>query len=167
LKVNRIVVTGALALCAALAAFVPSHVQAQTDADVLQNAFAFSTTINAITNFNYTLIPIPAGKRLVVQNVNMSGAAASTSGPYVVPIVLFSSTLGSGPSVNHYFAPPQNLQDSEQFYEDAQTTMYADTLYVSPAFAGFTPTFMVFNVTVTGYLVSAPPPPPAPPSPPK
>ena len=153
MKINRIVVTGLLAVCCTLATFLPSQVQAQTNTDITKDAFAFSTTIT-ITNFNFTVIPIPAGKRLVVQNVNMSGGAIAN--PYVVPIVLFVSTLGSEPSVYHYFAPPKNLQDSTQFYEDKQTTIYADQLSVSPAYAGFTPSFMSFNVTVEGYLVDAP-----------
>ena len=153
MKINRIVLTGLLAVCFTLATTLPSQVQAQTNTDITKDAFAWSTTIN-INNFTFTTIPIPAGKRLVVQNVNMSGAAQAN--PYVVPIVLFVSTLGSGPSVYHYFALPQNLQDFTQYYEDKQTTIYADQLNVSPAFAGFTPSFMVFNVTVEGYLVDAP-----------
>jgi len=154
MKINRIALSGILALCATLATFLPSNVQAQTNTDIAKNAFEVSVTIN-VNNFVFTPITIPAGKRLVVQNVNLSGDA-QTAGAYVVPIVILYSTLGSGPSILHYFAPNPSVTDPSQFYEDKQTTIYADTLKVAPAFAGFYPTSMSFDVTITGYLVDVP-----------
>lgn len=70
------------------------------------------------------------------------------------PIVIFSSTLGANPSNLRYFAPSPSATVPGQYYADYPTTLYADTLEVSPAFAGFTPTFMSFNVVITGYLVN-------------
>lgn len=154
MKTHRIVLAGLLTLCGTVAACLPARLQAQTNSDIAKNAFEVTVTVN-INNFVYTPVAIPAGKRLVVQNVNLSGAA-TTSGAYVVPIVILSSTIGSGTANLSYFSPNPYVTDPSQFYEDKQTTVYADTLQVAPAFAGFTPTFMEFNVVITGYLVDLP-----------
>jgi hypothetical protein len=153
MKLNRIVLAAALAVLSTFTAITPANLHAQTNADIAKNAFQVSVTIN-INNFTYTPIPIPAGKRLVVQSVNLSGAAAAN--PYVQPIVMVGATLGSGPTNFHYFGPSVSTTDPTQFYGDYQTTIYADTLEVGPAFAGFTPDYLVFNVVVTGYLVDLP-----------
>jgi hypothetical protein len=154
MKINRIVLTWTLALFCTFAVFTPANLHAQTNADIAKNAFAVTVPIN-INNFNFTPVTIPAGKRLVVQDVSLSGAA-QTGGAYVQPIIILSATLGSGPANLHYYAPIQDPNVPGQFYADFQTTVYADTLNASPAFAGFTPTFMSFNLVITGYLVDLP-----------
>lgn len=154
MKHNRILFAGVLVLFATLATLLPTNLHAQTNADVAKNAFAVTVQVN-VNNFVYTPVTIPAGKRLVIENVNLSGAA-QTDGPYVQPIVLISAALGSGSTNNHYFGPNPSTTDSTQYYADYSSKFYADTLYVSPAFAGFTPTFMVFNVVISGYLVDLP-----------
>ena len=151
MKINRFVLTGILAVCGTLATFLPANVQAQTNSNIAHDAFEVSVTVN-VNNFVWTPIPIPAGKRLVVQNVNLSGAA-TTAGAYVQPIVILDATIGTAPYTLHYYAPSRSVADLTQWYEDKQTTVYADTLAVGPAFAGYTPTFMAFNVVITGYLV--------------
>jgi hypothetical protein len=159
MKTNRVIPTTILVLFCTLAAFLPSNVQAQTNADINLASAAFEVTVPVnINHFAFTPVSIPSGKRLVVQNVNISGAAATTGG-YVQPIVILSSTINSAAANIHYYAPPRSVTDPTQFYEDQQTTIYADTLEVGPAFAGYTPTFLVFNVVITGYLVdlSGPP----------
>jgi len=126
--------------------------------DVDQPARApFQTTVNVnpVTNFNYTAVTIPAGHRLVVDYVSLSGAASSTGGP-IQPIVILNSTIGGGPANLYYFAPPPTSNLPEQFYSAQQTTIYADTLLVGPAFAGFTPNFDNFNVVISGHLISNP-----------
>jgi hypothetical protein len=154
MKIGRLVPTGALALLATFAVFTPANLQAQTDADIYTNAFQVVVPIN-INNFTYTPVSIPTGKRLVIQNISLSGAA-QTSGSYVQPIILFSTTLGANSAVLRYFGPLPSATVPGQYYQDYETTMYADTLSVSPAFAGYTPTFMAFNVVITGFLVSMP-----------
>jgi hypothetical protein len=154
MKFNRIALTVALALFVAFAAFTPANLHAQTNTDIAKNAFQVSVPVN-INNFTYTSVAIPAGKRLVIQDVSLSGAA-QTAGPYVQPIIILNSTLGTGPSNLRYFAPSQSTVDPGQFYADVATTLYADTLGVGPAFAGYDPTFLSFNVVITGYLVDLP-----------
>jgi hypothetical protein len=136
------------------AALTPAHLHAQTNADIANNAFEVTVGIN-VNNFVFTPVAIPKGKRLVVQNVSLSGAA-QTDGAYVQPIVILSSTLGTAASVLHYYAPNPSVTTPGQFYASVPTTVYADTLNVSPAFAGYTPTFLAFNVVITGYLVDLP-----------
>jgi hypothetical protein len=155
MKFNRMVLTGALALLGTFVAFPAANLHAQSDFDIAFNAFQVTVPINAITNFNYTPVAIPKGKRLVVQNVSLSGAA-QTAGAYIQPIVILGATLSGGPLNYHYFAPNPSVTDPGQYYMSTPTTIYADTLEVGPAFAGFTPTFQSFNVVITGYLVDLP-----------
>lgn len=120
--------------------------------------FVVTVVTNPVSNFNYTPVAIPAGKRLQIDYVSISGAAQSTSGP-IQPIVILNTTLGTGPSNLFYFAPPQDSQGgqlSSQFYMSQQTTIYADTLLVGPAFAGFSPSFDIMNVVISGHLYAAP-----------
>lgn len=154
MKIKRIVFVLSLSLLGTFAALTPANLHAQTNADIARNAFEVTVPVN-VNNFTYTPVTIPAGKRLVVQNVSLSGAA-QTDGAYVVPIVILSSSINSGASNLHYFAPSPYPTDTSQFYLSTQTTIYADQLEVSPAFAGFTPTFLAFNVVITGYLVDLP-----------
>lgn len=64
----------ALALSGAFATFTPAALQAQNSLDPVRNAFQVTVPIN-IDNFNFTAVTIPAGMRLVVQDVSLSGAA--------------------------------------------------------------------------------------------
>ena len=154
MKFNRMVLTGALALLGTFVAFPAANLHAQSDFDIAFNAFEVNVPVN-ITNFNYTSVTIPKGKRLVVQNVSLSGAA-QTAGAYVQPIVVLSSSINSGAYNLHYFAPNPSVTDPGQYYSNTPTTIYADKLQVGPAFAGFTPTYLSFNVVITGYLVPLP-----------
>ncbi len=155
MKINRIVCALTLALLGFFGVFTPANSVAQSATDPALNAFQVTVPIN-INNFNFTAVTIPAGYRLVIQNISLSGAA-QTAGTDVQPIIIFSSTLGSDASNLRYFAPTPSATVPGQYYGDYPTTLYADTLSVSPAFAGFTPTFMAFNVVITGYLVDLTP----------
>ena len=154
MRINRIVVSMALAIFGAFAAFTPANLHAQTNADIANNAFAVTVAVN-VNNFVFTPVAIPKGKRLVVQDVSLSGAA-QTAGAYVQPIIILSATLGAGASNLHYFGPVEDPNVPGQYYADYKPTIYADQLQVSPAFAGYNPTFMSFNVVITGYLVELP-----------
>ncbi len=118
--------------------------------------FVATVPIN-INNFNFTAVPIPAGKRLIIDYVSMSGAT-QTAGAYVQPIIILAATLHGGSQNLFYFAPLQDPNVPGQYYDHEQTTIYVDTLYASPAFAGFTPSFMSFNLVISGHLVAAPTP---------
>jgi hypothetical protein len=124
-----------------------------------RDPFVVTVTTNAVTNFNYTPVTIPTGKRLVIEYVSLSGAAQSIVNNQVEPIqpiTILNTTVAGGPANLFYLAPPQNNQLSTQFYLAQPVTIYADTLAVGPAFAGFTPTFDTFNVVISGYLVDIP-----------
>ena len=163
MKINRIVSALTLALLGSFTASMPAHLHAQTSTDRALNAFQTTVAVN-IDDFNFTSVPIPAGQRLVIQDISLSGAA-QTTGSYVQPIVIVSAVLGSAAANLRYFAPNPSVVAAGQYYGDYPTTIYADTLEVSPAFAGYTPTFLSFNVVITGYLVDLTPeqvcPPPA------
>jgi len=124
-----------------------------------RDPFVVTVTTNAVTNFNYTQVTIPAGKRLVIQYVSITGAAQSIVNNQVEPIqpiTILNTTVAGGSANLSYFAPPQNNQLSTQFYMTDQVTIYADTSSLGPAFAGFTPTFDTFNVVISGYLIDIP-----------
>jgi hypothetical protein len=125
MKINRIVLTGALTLLGIFAAVHPANLRAQTNADIWTNAFQVTVPIN-ITNFNFTPVTIPTGYRLVIQNISLSGAA-QTCGSDIQPIIIFSSTLGANSANLRYFAPLPSATVPGQYYGDFETTMYADT----------------------------------------
>jgi hypothetical protein len=157
MKFRRIVCALTFALLSSFAVLTPANLLAQNSPNPALNAFQVTVPIN-INNFTYTQVTIPAGYRLVIQNVSLSGAA-QTAGTDVQPIILFSSSLGTAAANLRYFGPSPSATVPGQYYADIPTTLYADTLAVAPAFSGYTPTFMSFNVVITGYLVNLTPPP--------
>jgi len=125
--------------------------------DVDQPARApFQATVQLnINNFTYTAVPIPAGQRLVIEYVSISGAAQSGSGP-IQPIALLSTTVAGNPGALFYIAPAPAAALPTQFYHSEPTAIYADALEVGPAFSGYTPSFMAMNVVISGHLISVP-----------
>ena len=125
--------------------------------DVDQPARApFQVTVPVnVNNFVYTPVPIPAGQRLVIEYVSISGAAQSSSGP-VQPIVLLASSVANNSGATFYMAPPANSLLPTQFYHSEPAVIYADALAVGPAFSGYTPSFMVMNVVISGHLIATP-----------
>jgi len=162
MRSNPILRAFTLALFASLAVLAPARLLAQSTDHAL-NAFQVTVPVN-INNFVYTPVTIPTGQRLVIQSVSLSGAATTTGG-YVQPIVILNTSIGGGSTNSSYFAPNPSVTDSSQYYGQYATTLYADKLGVGPAFAGYTPNFLGFNVVITGYLVDLTPvqscPPPA------
>jgi hypothetical protein len=161
MKNKLLTFAGALALFGVLGNFYAPPLMAQTRAalvqDVDQAARApFQVTVPVdVTNFTYTPVSIPSGKRLVVDFISLSGAAG-TSGAYLQPIILLSSSVAGGAAALYYIAPQQSGGAPGQYYHSEKTTIYADSLNVGPAYAGFTPTFMIFSVVISGHLVSIP-----------
>ena len=161
MKNKLLTLAGALALLGVLGKFYAPPLMAQVRAamvqDVDQPARApFQVTVPIdINNFNFTPVTIPTGHRLVVDYVSMSGAT-QTSGAYVQPIIILSSSVAGNPNALYYIAPPQSGSAPGQYYHTEKTAIYADSLSVSPAFAGYTPTFMAFSVVISGHLISLP-----------
>lgn len=147
----------ALAKPAVTAVTPKAAVAAANVKDVDQPARApFQATVELnINNFTYTAVPIPAGQRLVIEYVSISGAAQSSSGP-VQPIALLSTSVAGNAGALFYIAPTPSAALPTQFYHSEPTAIYADSLEVGPAFAGYTPSFMVLNVVISGHLISVP-----------
>jgi hypothetical protein len=152
---------GALALLAVLGKFYAKPLMADVKSALVQdvdnpgrNPFQATVTVN-VNNFTYTPVPIPAGKRLVVDYISMSGAA-QTTGEDIQPIVILSAAVAGSPNALYYIAPEQSGTVPGQFYHTQQAAIYADSLGVGPAFSGFTPSFMTFSVVISGHLISLP-----------
>ena len=159
MKNKLLTLAAALVLLAVVGKFYAKPVLAQVRAALTQDVdqparapFQASITVS-INNFTSTSVPIPAGKRLVIDYISLNGAA-QTSGSYVQPIVLVSSSVAGNPAVSYYFGPNPSTTTPGQYYASYQTTIYADSLSVSPAFAGFTPSFDTFNVNISGHLIT-------------
>src|SRR5580692_6523719 len=69
MKTNRIVCAVTLALLGSCAVFTPANLQAQDVAAKALNAFQVTVPVN-ISNFNFTPVSIPAGQRLVIQDIS-------------------------------------------------------------------------------------------------
>ncbi len=117
---------------------------------------AFQTSFNL--QLNPQAITIPAGQRLVVDFITVSGIADSLSGP-IQPTIILQSSLNGGGSASYYLDPapsPVNIPGANQLYLAKGLTVYADSLTVSPAYAGFAPFTFTFNVSLSGHLVPMP-----------
>ncbi len=160
MKNRLLTLAGTLALIAVLGKFYATPLMAQVRAALVQDVdqparapFQVTVPIN-INNFTFTNVPIPAGHRLVIDMISMSGAA-QTAGQDLQPIVLFSNTV-AGSNSTIYMPGIQSSTVPGQYYSNQPVTMYSDSLSLAPAYAGFTPTFFSFNVTITGHLISLP-----------
>ena len=125
------------------------------DIDLAARAPFQATVTLDFNNFVYSPVPIPAGQRLVVEYVSISGAAQSNSGP-VQPIVLLSSSVAGNPGATFYMGPTPAATLPTQYYHGQPTTIYADSLQVGPGYAGYTPSYMIMNVVVSGHLIAIP-----------
>jgi hypothetical protein len=99
---------------------------------------------------------IPAGYRLVVEEVNIGGTAGGGTGP-TQPIVLAYPYTAANGQVPYYFATnPSTIVSGieNQYYADFPVHQYAESYGVGLGFAGYPPSFMSFNVTVSGHLIA-------------
>lgn len=159
MKNKLLTLAAALLVLAIVGKFYAKPVMAQVRAALTQDVdqparapFQASITVN-VNNFTSSSVTIPAGKRLVIDYISLNGAA-QTSGAYIQPIVVVTSGVAGNPNVSYYFGPNQSTTDAGQYYASYPTTIYADTLSVSPAFAGYTPTFDTFVVNISGHLIT-------------
>jgi hypothetical protein len=116
-----------------------------------QTAFQANLTVG----FNGQSVAIPQGQRLVIDFVTINGVVQSGSGP-VQPSVILASTLNGGPQTQFWLQPgpsPVNLPGENQLYLAQPVKIYADTLYVLGACAGYSPSFYSLNVSISGHLV--------------
>jgi hypothetical protein len=107
------------------------------------------------TGFGSTPVTIPAGQRLVVDFVTINGEVNSLTGP-IQPSVIFQSSINGGPTVNYYLQPAPNpvpLPQENQLYLAQPVKIYADTLTLGAAFAGFAPNFYALRVSISGHLI--------------
>ena len=159
MKNRLITLAAALVLFAVVGRFYAKPVMAQVRAALVQDTdqparapFQVTVPVN-VNNFVYTSVPIPAGKRLVIDFVAFNGAA-QTAGANIQPIILLSSSVAGGPASTYYFGPNQSTTTAGQYYANNPVTIYSDSLAVGPAFAGYTPTFLSFNVIISGHLIT-------------
>jgi hypothetical protein len=104
-------VTGAIIALGSIA--VPHKVWAQAKAALVRDvdqpargAFQPNVTLS-ITGTESTGISIPAGYRLVVDFVTISGTSQAIGGG-IQPVVIFTSTVGATPTVGYYIQPVQS-----------------------------------------------------------
>jgi len=159
MKNKLLTLAAALVLLAVVGKFYAKPVMAQIRATLTQDVdqparqpFQVSVPVN-FQNFTQTNIPIPAGKRLVIDYISLNGAA-QTSGAYIQPIVLVTAGVAGNQAVSYYFGPNPSTTTPGQYYASYPVTIYADSLNVSPAFAGYTPIFDTFEVNISGHLIT-------------
>jgi hypothetical protein len=127
-----------------------------TESMEVKNAFQAQLTVGP------TLTPqaltIPVGQRLMVDFVTISGVAFSAGGP-IQPVIILQSSLNGGGSANYYIEPgpsPISIPGANQLYLAQPMKVYADSLTVSPGYAGYAPSTYVFNVAISGHTVAVP-----------
>jgi len=150
----------ALMLLAVAATFCAKPAVAQARPTLVQNTdeparapFQTTVSLNYSTSTLFASVPIPSGKRLVIDYVSVNGAAASNSGP-IQPVIILESAVAGSPAVSYYLTQTQSPLVTTQFHSAAPMTIYSDTLAVAFGFSGYTPSFAVFNVSISGHLVS-------------
>jgi hypothetical protein len=115
---------------------------------------AFQTTFPlSLTGVSGTGVSIPPGTRLVIDYVSFAGSAPSAG---TQPYIIIYSTVGSGPATPYQLVPTQSTLAPQQFDIAENVKIYADSLFVSLAYAGSTPPFMTGTVSISGHLVTIP-----------
>ena len=120
---------------------------------------SFQASVSLSLSSPIASIAIPAGYRLIVEEVNIAGSAGGTSGP-VQPIVLtYPATAAHGQSSYYFSTNPATLLAGveDQFYADFPVHQYAETFSVGLGYAGYTPSYIDFNVSVSGHLIAITP----------
>jgi len=125
---------------------------ATVDADAAgREPFQATVTLN-ISGSLVATVTIPAGKRLVVDNINVAGDATSSSGP-IQPIVLAYTGQAGAPMVDYYYSISGSTVPG-QFYSNFPVTLYADTLQFGLGFSGYSPSNLGMIVNVSGHLIA-------------
>jgi hypothetical protein len=115
---------------------------------------AFQTMLNlSLSGTSGTGISIPSGKRLVIDYVSTAGSGPSAG---TQPYIAIFTTVGGGPSVTYTLTPTQSPLAPQQFQHSEKVAIYGDTAFVTLAYAGNTPGFLVANVSISGHLIDIP-----------
>jgi hypothetical protein len=97
-------------------------------------------------------IAIPSGQRLVVDFLTAGGTVSAQGGTQ--PLIYVDSNAAGGDTVRYVFEPQQS-KTCELCYSLAQEVhIYADSLSVRADASGFFPTFLGFEVSLSGHLIS-------------
>jgi hypothetical protein len=120
-----------------------------------RNAFQVAFDLNISGGLPSVPITVPAGKRMVIDYVAINGAAG-TAGPYIQPYVLIQSSVNGGPAINYYMLAEAITNSPGQFHDNEVAHIYGDTASVGLAFAGYTPTFMVMHICISGHMIDMP-----------
>ena len=161
MKNKLLAFAGMLALVAVLGKFYATPLMAQVRAalvqDVDQPARAPFQAVVSITSTTtgYIAVPIPSGKRLVIDQVTANGYAQTTSGPWIQPIILLNSSVAGNTGAIYYLGPT-NPTPNGQYYQTWPLKIYSDSLFVGYGYSGYQPSGFVFDVIVSGHLVSLP-----------
>jgi hypothetical protein len=116
-----------------------------------KNAFQADLTMG----FGSQNVAIPAGQRLVVDFVAVNGEVNSLQGA-IQPSVLLQSTLNGGNAATYYLEPgpsPVNIPGENQLSLMQPVKVYADTLNVTTAYAGYAPFTFILHIAISGHLI--------------
>lgn len=116
---------------------------------------AFQATVNVGFGTGLAGVPIPAGKRLIIDYVSIHGDAVGNGGA-VVPTVLFESSINSQATVNYYISPVLIDPTVDQWRASQLVKIYADSLSIGVGYAGAVPLTLSFDVDVSGHLIDMP-----------
>jgi hypothetical protein len=116
---------------------------------------AFQATFTMTGSLLGGTIPIPAGKRLVVDFIEAHGGA-TTNGPSIQPTVVLNSSLNGSPSVAYYFPLQVEASGINQFTQTEKVAVYADSLNVGMAYSGYSPVEFIFVANVSGHYIDIP-----------
>jgi hypothetical protein len=140
------------AATAAAPAMRPVVVRTVVDADVAGRE-PFQAQISLSASSPSAIVTVPEGKRLIIEEINVAGAATSTSGP-IQPIVLAYTTVAGFPQQDFYYGISQSTTVGGQYYSDFPVKLYADSLEFGLGFSGFSPTYLGMYVTISGHLIA-------------
>ena len=138
----------------------PRHLLAQAKYALVRNVDepgrgAFQTTVQVGFGTGLAGIPIPAGKRLIIDYVSIHGNASGTTGA-IVPTILIESSINSQASINYYISPVQIDPTIDQWRASQPVKIYADSLAIGVGYAGSVPFTLSFAVDVSGHLIDMP-----------
>jgi hypothetical protein len=144
----------------AVGTFYAMPAMAQARPTLVQNTdeparapFQAVVNISWATNTLYVSVPIPSGKRLVIDYVSVNGDAASDNG-VIQPYIILSSTVASQTGAGFNFPLIQSPLTKTQFSSASPVTIYSDSLAVAFGYAGFSPSYANFNVIISGHLIT-------------
>ena len=120
------------------------------DADLPARQPFQATVVVTLNNFRNQGVPIPSGKRLVVEYVTIAGGTCCGSSQ---PLILLNASLNGAAATTFYLQPVQSEVAQNQFYKSEMMKIYADELSVGFGWSGGTPSQLASNVAISGHLV--------------